>query len=105
MNAVRQAKSISIPSGLRGDKCPITPTYRTYCNRINTPAHQSVVRSPARAGIIAAWNGHMLPLLTGSSQLLPAPCDHGGTPASRAGRLVQLVPNPPLSSVGSDDRG
>src|SRR3954464_6320813 len=37
-----------------------TSTYRTFRNRINTPA--------PRAGIIAAWNGHMLPLLTGSSQ-------------------------------------
>ena len=35
----------------------------------------------------------------------PGPCDRGGTPASRPARLVQPVPNPPLSSVGSDDRG
>jgi hypothetical protein len=35
----------------------------------------------------------------------PGPCDRGGTPASRPVRLVQPVPNPPLSSVGSDDRG
>src|SRR3954447_19972605 len=35
----------------------------------------------------------------------PGPCDRGGTPASRPARLVQPVPNPSLSSVGSDDRG
>src|SRR3954453_7694328 len=35
----------------------------------------------------------------------PGPCDRGGTLASLPARLVQPVPNPPLSSVGSDDRG